>query len=802
MAVLAAFTAKAGETFTYKDPATGIELKYEWIGDPVDGGTVRTAPMEDFTVEMREDCSKQWVWHPELGQYGETVEEEVCNTSIDWSKSKIQSGPNAKNYDGLSLRIPETVSDAQGRKATVVEIGKASFACSEKILELVIPETITKIGDFAFYGVSNSQKAHVTILNGLQDFGEGVFLNFNDLRHLTIGGKVKYIPEKAFYKHPNLNFVTITGDVEIIGAYAFAGNGQMNDPCEIDGEAALTFKEPCNVKVIEEGAFKDCDIKAIRFPDSLDSIGTSAFTGNPNLNNLDFGNGTRYIGEGAFQGSQIHNIKFSDKLETIAENAFRGCKNLDNIEWGNSLKSIGDHAFAAPNTLNGAIKFPDSLEEIGEGAFEGCINISSSGGQEIVYGNGIKTIGDNAYRGCNIQNLTLSASVEKIGKGAYQLSDPTFREMSCYATIPPYIEGEDEMGVYKDDDVFNQFIYENTCLHVPIGAYEAYATAPGWKKFKCIIADLVVPEAPMDQLIDYLFLIPNEKANLTSYFYRPDEVDSNLLTWEIESNGEQGQPDVINLDNAKTGDITALNFGQAILKAYRITDEIVGGDKYNPEHQTRERFSACVVVFVCPTMTVVYNTDGGDNGIIRKAPAMMRGNAAEAETLTQKYATYEHRVIYNSLPKVKVESAEGYEIDVEAIKHIDLGSVEDKNVASDLLGGELKNVVDENAAAELVDDKYIVPVDPIQDNQVIEIPVAMYAAGTVGVKEVEITSEITVNVIGKQITINGAAPEDVVLVYNTDGQLIYRSTTKSFEINAKGVYITKVGDAAFKIMIH
>ena len=61
------------------------------------------------------------------------------------------------------------------------------------------------------------------------------------------------------------------------------------------------------------------------------------------------------------------------------------------------------------------ITLPNGVKEIGECAFRGCKNLET-----IVIPNGVTRIGDFAFRGCvSLKSVTLPDSVTKIGVGAF-----------------------------------------------------------------------------------------------------------------------------------------------------------------------------------------------------------------------------------------------------------------------------------------------------------------------------------------------------------------------------------------------
>ena len=119
-----------------------------------------------------------------------------------------------------------------------------------KLLDIIIPETVSRISDYAFYNCSsltsitlpNSattlgqsvfencislKSAHVG--NGITSLNNGTFLGCSSLRSVTLGGKIVNIGENVFSGCTALNEITLPASITSIGENAFAGCTKLYD---------------------------------------------------------------------------------------------------------------------------------------------------------------------------------------------------------------------------------------------------------------------------------------------------------------------------------------------------------------------------------------------------------------------------------------------------------------------------------------------------------------------------------------------------------------------------------------------
>ncbi len=108
-----------------------------------------------------------------------------------------------------------------------------------------------------------------------------------------------------------------------------------------------TVKLSKNLKFVGENAFANNQINSLVIPESMTEIGDYAFSGS-GLREIKLPKNLRYIGEGAFSSNHLTNIEFPNNLEVIEAEAFIN-NNLNYIELPVTMKKLGDYAFENNN---------------------------------------------------------------------------------------------------------------------------------------------------------------------------------------------------------------------------------------------------------------------------------------------------------------------------------------------------------------------------------------------------------------------------------------------------------------------
>ena len=113
----------------------------------------------------------------------------------------------------LNIVIPSKVNGI-----TVTSIGEYAFdalyhrAECANIVSIIIPETVTSIADYAFYGCSSL--TNIVIPESVTNIGIVAFYRCTSLETIVLPGSLTYVSEALFYYCSNLRSVTFNGTTE------------------------------------------------------------------------------------------------------------------------------------------------------------------------------------------------------------------------------------------------------------------------------------------------------------------------------------------------------------------------------------------------------------------------------------------------------------------------------------------------------------------------------------------------------------------------------------------------------------
>ncbi|MCQ2324733.1 MAG: leucine-rich repeat domain-containing protein [Paludibacteraceae bacterium] len=243
--------------------------------------------------------------------------------------------------------------------------------------EIVIPNSVTTIGDKAFVGCSGltSPVYNNSCFAYMPTSYQGAY---------TIPDGIKQIAGYAFFWCVSLTSVTIPNSVTTIGDYAFGYSG------------LTSINLPDSITTIGKGGFEYCDgLTSITIPNSVRTIDDYAFSYCKGLVSITIPDSVTTIGMMTFYVcTSLTSITIPASVTSIGKWAFNYCYSLTSIDIPNSVTTIGDYAFASCGLKDVSVNWTssDQLPTMESEVFIGIANTEGPSAATLHVPEGTKSI--------------------------------------------------------------------------------------------------------------------------------------------------------------------------------------------------------------------------------------------------------------------------------------------------------------------------------------------------------------------------------------------------------------------------
>lgn len=296
------------------------------------------------------------------------LKKDNCYFTLDYDKNNPNQYSNYDNWDeienwGLNLQkfdlsngsdivVP---NDIDGIPVTYVR------GLTADLTSIKLPSSLIKIKDDAFNSMDTLKSL---VIDGgapnLNELGERSFSGCSNIEELDLSNsKLTSIPEGAFAYCKNLKTIKLPSTITSIGDEAF---------CNCQSLTNIEGLDKCNLKSIGSAAFSNCKaLENLDFSQStFTNVPSKAFNGCSALAKITLPNTLTTIGGYAFYACySIPQLDLSNTALTTLENyALYQMRETTKFSLPDSISSIGTHAFSV-STSNGAVPtvLPASLKD-------------------------------------------------------------------------------------------------------------------------------------------------------------------------------------------------------------------------------------------------------------------------------------------------------------------------------------------------------------------------------------------------------------------------------------------------------
>ena len=405
-------------------------------------------------------------------------------------------GTDSSNpYDYKNEVVIPEAEIYHGKSYSVTSIGEQAFYQCYWLTSVTIPNSVTSIGEYAFYDCS--RLTSVTIPNCVTSIGEYAFSGCSDLTSVIVEMDMPVsIADNTF---SNRAYATLYVPKGSKSAY----------------ETADYWKE---FNIIEEAPICLVQYDNLYY-EINDAKGTATVVGRDYIyEKYSDACVSIYYEDDIIIPEEI--IRPLDEWETwdseyYEEEPYNHTFSLIAIE-GDSEYCFSHRTFrvtsigtAFPYSYITSVTIPNSVTSIDDEAFEWCRSLTS-----VNIGDGVKTIGNYAFSGCNLTSVKIPSSVTIIGDNAF-----------AWCNNLTSVTVETDTPLVISEEVFSN--RANATLYVPLFSKSAYEKADYWKDFKEIVP-----------------------INMNIRFVDPEVKALCVANWDTDNDGE--------LSMAEAGAVTSL----------------------------------------------------------------------------------------------------------------------------------------------------------------------------------------------------------------------------------------------------
>jgi hypothetical protein len=212
-----------------------------------------------------------------------------------------------------------------------------------------------------------------------------------------------------------LTSVTIGNNVTSVGEHAFTNCIGLNTIYVESENSNYDSRDDCNAIIETSTNTLITGCKNTKIPNSVTSIGRSAFVGCSGLTSVTIPNSVTSIGESAFSGcTGLTYVTVPNSVTEVGDNAFNGTAWFENLPDG--LVYIGTIAYKYKGEMpdNTIITIKEGTTGIGKEAFYNCKGLTY-----ITFPRSVTKVGNNAFNG-TVWYENLPDGLLYVGRVAYK----------------------------------------------------------------------------------------------------------------------------------------------------------------------------------------------------------------------------------------------------------------------------------------------------------------------------------------------------------------------------------------------
>ncbi len=411
----------------------------------------------------------------------------------------LASTQGTVTYTMLTNKEKTKIIFAPGAKPTQFSTSGTTYLTS-----ITIPDQITEIGDYAFYG--NPTLKTVNFHSGITRIGAGAFyetlltqvritnpdceignscFSNSQVSSISLPQGMKKLGRHVFFYCVNLTSLTLPEGMEEIGLMCFSSCNLTS----VNLPSTMVKLDSCS---LQDNPFSSINLKNVKY------VGRQAFSMCTNLTTVTSNGKLEEIDGAAFTRCPITTAYLPEGLLTINMNAYFRCTNLNSFTVPTTVTTITGNPCVGATSLRtfnvaagneyfttyegclyataGATVKPTRAEGDAPAGLTALVGVPTGWQQNVLrVPEGVTVIANQAAReATSITEVELPKTLVEVRASAFS-SITGITKVTCLATTPPSC-GSD----------FTDAVYQNATLYVPMRSLELYRNALVWCNFQHI----------------------------------------------------------------------------------------------------------------------------------------------------------------------------------------------------------------------------------------------------------------------------------------------------------------------------